>query len=126
MGGYGVFHLGFKYPELFGMISGLCNGIPAPGKKYDGTDGSAQSLSDKAADPYTLAEKNLDAIRGHTKIRIIVGTEDFTLKANEAFHAQLVKLGIPHDYQIYPNVVHGYKEYYERHDFGFFKTIATR
>ncbi len=34
MGGYGAFHLGFKYPEMFGMISGMCNGINASGRTF--------------------------------------------------------------------------------------------
>ncbi len=126
MGGYGVFHLGFKYPELFGMISGLCNGVPPPGKKYDGTAAPPASASDQAADPYTLAQNNLEMIKGHTKIRMIVGTEDFTLAANEAFHAYLTRLGIPHDYKLVPGISHGYKEYYQVHDFSFFKSVATK
>jgi acetyl esterase/lipase len=126
MGGYGVFHLGFKYPEMFGMISGMCNGVPPPGKKYDGTDAPAESPSDLAADPYTLAEKNLAAIKGRMPIRMIVGTEDFTLAANEAFHTYLLKIGIAHDYRVVPGISHGYKPYYEFLDFSFFKTVATQ
>ncbi len=126
MGGYGVFHLGFKYPEMFGMISGMCNGIPPSGKNYDGSPLPPFSPYDLAATPYTLAEKNLVAIKGRTPIRIIVGTEDFTLAANEEFHAHLLKLGIPHEYKIVPGISHGYKEYYEQLDFSFFKTVATK
>jgi endo-1,4-beta-xylanase len=126
MGGYGAFHLGFKYPEMFGMISGMCNGIPAPGKTYAGAAAPPASASDQAADPYTLAQKNLDAIRGKTAIRIIVGTEDFTLAANQAFDAYLTKLNIPHDYKLIPGISHGYKEYYQNLDFTFFKKVATK
>jgi endo-1,4-beta-xylanase len=124
MGGYGAFHLGFKYPEVFGMISGLCNGVSVPGTSAPGRPPATPG--DLAANPFVLAEKNLAAIRGRMPIRIIVGTEDFTLAANEAFHAHLTKLGIPHEYKILPGVSHGYKEYYERLDFSFFKTIATQ
>ena len=126
MGGYGVFHLGFKYPDLFGMISGLCNGISAPGRTFRGTSAAPPSPSELAANPYTLAERNLDAIRGHTPIRIIVGTRDFTLTGNREFHAYLTKLGIPHEYTEPPGISHGYKTYFEIHDFSFFKTIATK
>jgi endo-1,4-beta-xylanase len=125
MGGYGVFHLGFKYPEMFGMLSGLCNGLSDPAAPL--APGRAPATpADLAANPFVLAEKNLAAIQSRTPIRIIVGTEDFTLPVNEAFHARLTKLGIPHEYRILPNVSHGYKEYYEQLDFSFFKTIATR
>jgi len=125
MGGYGAFHLGFKYPEVFGMISGLCNGVSAPGGNSTAPGRPPATASDLAANPFVLAEKNLAAIRGRMTIRVIVGTEDFTLAANEAFHAQLTKLDIPHEYKILEHVSHGYKEYYERLDFRFFKTIAT-
>jgi enterochelin esterase-like enzyme len=108
------------------MISGLANGITASRKNYDGTAAPASSASDLAESPYTLAEKNLDAIRGRMQIRIMVGTDDFTLKANEEFHAHLVKVGIPHDYKVVPGLYHGYKEYYPALDFSFFKTIATK
>ncbi len=30
MGGYGAFHFGFKYPEMFSLISGMCAGVSAP------------------------------------------------------------------------------------------------
>ena len=30
MGGGGAFHLAFKYPEMFGMINGMCNGVSDP------------------------------------------------------------------------------------------------
>jgi acetyl esterase/lipase len=129
MGGYGSFHLGFKYPELFGMISGLANGVNVPKPSPSGAGQaalSAAAASDLAANPFVLAEKNVEAIRGRMPIRIIVGTEDFTLASNVAFDAQLTKLGIPHEYKLIPGVSHGYKEYYELLDFGFFKTIATK
>jgi acetyl esterase/lipase len=126
MGGYGVFHLGFKFPELIGMISGWANGITANGKTYTGAAAPPSSPSDLAESPYTLAEKNLAAIRNGTAIRIIVGTDDFTLAANEEFHAHLVRLGIPHEYKVVKGIYHGYKEYYENLDFTFFKTIATK
>jgi len=126
MGGYGAFHLGFKYPELFGMISGLCNGLSVPNTGSTAPGRAPASPSDLAANPFVLAEKNLAAIRGKIAIRVIVGTEDFTLAVNEAFHAHLTKLGIPHEYKILQGVSHGYKEYYENQDFSFFKTIAAK
>jgi acetyl esterase/lipase len=107
------------------MISGLCNGLTIPGAPPAAGRPPA-TPADLAANPFTLAERNLAAIKARTAIRIVVGTEDFTLAVNEAFHSHLTKLGIPHEYRVLPNVSHGYKEYYERHEFGFFKAIATR
>jgi acetyl esterase/lipase len=126
MGGYGAFHFGFKYPEMFSIVSAMCAGVSAPG----GTPGQnaparVETAHDRANNPFLLAEKNLEAIKGRFKIRSVVGTDDFTLEANKAFDARLAALGIPHDFKIVPKVSHGYKEYYEILDFSFFRTIAT-
>jgi acetyl esterase/lipase len=126
MGGYGVFHLGFKYPEKFGMISGMCNGINASGQSFRGGTAPPQAGYDLAANPHTLAQQNLNQIKGRTPIRIIIGTEDMTWNGNEEFHGFLTKLGIAHEYVVLPNVSHGYKEYYQHLDFTFFKNIATK
>ena len=96
------------------------------GRTYSGGTAAPSSAGDLAANPFTLAEKNLEAIKGKTQIRIIVGSEDFTLAGNEEFHAHLLKLGIPHEFKVIPGISHGYKPYYEIHDFSFFKTIATK
>lgn len=126
MGGYGAFHFGFKYPEMFSMISAMCAGVSPPGAAArQNTAGHVETAYDLANNPFVLAEKNLAAIKGRFKIRTIVGTDDFTLEANKAFEARLTALGIPHDSRIVPHVSHGYKEYYEILDFSFFKTIAT-
>ncbi len=126
MGGFGVFHLGFKYPEMFGMISGMCNGINASGQSFRGGTAAPQTGPALAANPHTLAEQNLSQIKGRTPIRIIIGTEDMTWNGNEEFHGFLNKLGLNHEYVVLPNVSHGYKEYYQHLDFTFFKNIATK
>ena len=107
------------------MISGMCNGMSdpaAPGRCREGPRKSKRSRRQ----PVRPGGKNLAASKKPgAPIRIIVGAEDFTLAANEAFHARLTKLGIPHEYKILPNVSHGYKEYYEKLDFSLFTAIAT-
>ncbi|MGC1461273.1 MAG: alpha/beta hydrolase-fold protein [Terracidiphilus sp.] len=126
MGGYGAFHFGFKFPEMFSMISGMCTGVSAPhATPRQNTPGRVETAYDLANNPFILAETNLAAIKGRFKIRSVVGTDDFTLEANKAFDARLTELGIPHEFKIVPHVSHGYKEYYEILDFSFFKTIAT-
>jgi enterochelin esterase-like enzyme len=126
MGGYGAFHFGFKFPEIFSMISGICSGVSDPqAPARPNTPKRVETAYDLANNPFTLAERNLAAIKGRFKIRSVVGTEDFTLEANKAFDARLTELGIPHEFKLVPHVSHGYKEYYEILDFSFFKTIAT-
>jgi endo-1,4-beta-xylanase len=122
MGGSGAFHFGFKYPEMFSMIYGMCAGVSDPNAA---TKGRARTAYDLANNPFVLAETNLAAIKGRFKILSVVGTDDFTLEVNKAFDARLTGLGIPHTFKIVPHVSHGYKEYYEILDFSFFKTIGT-
>jgi len=122
MGGSGAFHFGFKYPEMFSMIYGMCAGVSDPNAA---TRGRARTGYELANNPFILAETNLAAIKGRFKIRSVVGTDDFTLEVNKAFDARLTALGIPHEFKIVPHVSHGYKEYYEILDFSFFKTIGT-
>jgi acetyl esterase/lipase len=125
MGGYAVFHFGFKYPEMFGMLSGMCAGVSDPhAAPRAGAPNRVQTPYMLANNPFVLAETNLAAIKGKFKIRSVVGTDDFTLESNKAFDARLTALGIPHEFRIVPHVSHGYKEYYEILDFSFFKTIA--
>jgi acetyl esterase/lipase len=126
MGGYGAFHFGFKYPEMFSMIFGMCAGVSDPrAAARPNAPARVQSAYALANNPFILAETNLAAIKGKIKIRSIVGTDDMTLEVNKAFDARLTALGIPHDFAIVPHVSHGYKEYYQILDFSFFKTIAT-
>jgi acetyl esterase/lipase len=122
MGGSGAFHFGFKYPEMFSMIYGMCAGVSDP---HAATRGRPRTAYDLANNPFVLAETNLAAIKGRFKIRSVVGTDDFTLEVNKAFDARLTALGIPHEFKIVPHVSHGYKEYYQILDFSFFKTIGT-
>ena len=98
---------------------------PIPMPPREGTPPRTQSAYTLANNPFVLAETNLAAIKGRSKIRSVVGTDDMTLDANKAFDARLTTLGIPHTFTIVPHVSHGYKEYYQILDFSFFKTIAT-
>jgi S-formylglutathione hydrolase FrmB len=126
MGGFAVFHFGFKYPEMFSILSGMCSGVSDPhAAPRANAPNRVQTPYMLANNPFVLAETNLGAINGKLKIRSVVGTDDMTLAANKAFDARLTQLGIAHDFTIVPHVSHGYKEYYQILDFSFFKTIAT-
>jgi len=126
MGGYAVFHFGFKYPEMFSILSAMCSGVSDPkAAPRANAPNRMQTPYMLANNPFILAETNLGAINGKLKIRSVVGTDDMTLAANKAFDARLTELGIAHDFTIVPHVSHGYKEYYQILDFSFFKTIAT-
>ena len=104
LGGYGAAHLGFKYPELFGVVSiidGSLTDVAAMQAKqsalYHRIFGGDENRF-IAEDPRQLVSKNQNAIRGRTKVRLAVGQ----LKAvNLSFHEQLIDLKIEHDYDVF-------------------------
>jgi endo-1,4-beta-xylanase len=119
MGGYGAAHLGFKYPELFGIV-----GIMAGALIRADVMASQQSPifrnsfgGDKvfmtANDPSTLVRANADAIRGKTTVRIAVGDRDSLQVRSQAFHELLAELKIEHEYEVVPGVTHNSGLFYD-------------
>ncbi|MCB1121494.1 MAG: alpha/beta fold hydrolase [Verrucomicrobiae bacterium] len=113
MGGAGAAKIGFKYPEIFGVVSifagalhdletyrGLAGGSPFK-ETYGSDDAYFQSNS-----PWELVLKNQDAIRGRTHVRIVVGEDDGLYAKNQAFHELLSRCGIEHEYIHVPGVAH--------------------
>jgi enterochelin esterase-like enzyme len=110
MGGFGAAHLGFKYPEVFGHISidapallgpSLQGG--APGNAWDRLFPHAMG-SDIAYwetnDPFTLLQKNADALRDRTFIRIethYLVDRNWQAKRADELHELLVKYDIAHE-----------------------------
>ena len=110
MGGYGAALLGFKYPEMFGVIS---IGAPALlGPTVQGRDavnnwaklfptamGSDMAYFE-ANNPFTLVVKNADALRDRTLIRIATHLTPGNWQANrcEELHKLLVEHMIPHEF----------------------------
>ena len=110
MGSYGSAHLGFKYPELFGIVGINAGALikpraevqPAVFAKMFGS--SAEYVM--ANDPTVLLRKNADAIRGRTFIRVAVGDKDSLMVLNKALHNTLTELNIDHDWEVVPGVDH--------------------
>jgi len=117
MGGYGAGHLGFKYPELFGivvinagaLIDPTLTNIPKDSPMFSvfGNDNERRV----AEHPLTLARKNADKLRA-THIRIGCGSLDGLLPRNQELHDLLTQLGIEHEFQIVPDVAHESPKYY--------------
>jgi endo-1,4-beta-xylanase len=115
MGGYGAAHLGFKHPELFGLVSvrsgALTDSIewgelkPPQGGRRTMMQNAGKSYFE-ANDLATLVRHNADIIRDQSKVRIAVGGEDTLLPNNQALHEFLSQLKIPHDYEVVPGVAH--------------------
>ncbi|MCX7007581.1 MAG: alpha/beta hydrolase-fold protein [Kiritimatiellaeota bacterium] len=120
MGGFGAGHLGFKYPEVFGLVGimagAMCNwageGMQPPPRDQT-TNMSAERKAFLAANhPYTLAQKNAEALRGRTAIRIAVGDQDDLMPYNEALDKILTGLQLDHAYEVVPGVAHDSRKFY--------------
>jgi endo-1,4-beta-xylanase len=116
MGGFGAAHLGFKYPEVFGVIS-----IPAPallGPELTQTtpsrawsrlfpaamDGDLDYF--RANDPFSLVAKHADALRDRTFIRIIchIESDNWLAPQCQKLHQVLMEHTIPHQFLYLSNV----------------------
>lgn len=115
MGGYGAAHLGFKHPELFGVVSvrsgALTDSVEwGPLQPPQGGRRKNMLAADKAYfeanDLATVIRHHADAIRGQTKVRIAVGSEDSLLPNNQALHEFLTLLKLDHEYEVVPGAKH--------------------
>ncbi len=134
MGGYGAAHLGFKYPELFGIVGVMAGALitpsasvePAVFQKMYGSDSSFV----KANDPFELVRKNAATIRGTTAIRVSIGDQDDLQVRDKAFHELLPELKIDHEYELVPGVAHNGSFFYKTLGAGAFawyqKAISAR
>jgi endo-1,4-beta-xylanase len=116
MGGFGAAHLGFKYPEVFGVISIMAPPLlgpelqsPQPARAWSNLFPTAM-LNDleyfRANDPFTLAPKKTEALRDRTYIRIVAHAEDehWLAPQCEKLHQVLMQKAIPHEFCLFTNV----------------------
>jgi enterochelin esterase-like enzyme/dienelactone hydrolase len=116
MGGFGAAHLGFKFPEVFGVVSiqappllGPDLQSPLPKRAWSklfpsGLGGDLDYF--RANDPFTLVLKNAAALRDRTVIRIVTHVEDENWLAPrcEELHRLLMKHTIAHHFLYLSNV----------------------
>ena len=136
MGGFGAAHLGFKYPELFGVVSIMSGAF----HDADFIEKQQQEIFQnvfggnreyfQANSPFLLVEKNVEKISGKIAVRIIVGGEDEELlQRSGAYHELLSRLEIPHQFEVVEGVAHNARTLYEKLGdmaFSFYeKTFAT-
>lgn len=117
MGGWGAAHLGFKYPDLFGVVcidAGALLDADALRERhpdiFEQTFGTAENYL--ANHPRTLIEKNADKVRGRTFVHIGVGEKDQLLRVNQEYHELLTALQIEHEYEVVPGVAHFNRDYH--------------
>lgn len=115
MGGYGALRLGFKYPELFGAVSGLAPSVtdmkdePAIVTEPFGND---QAFYD-AVGPWLTVAQHASSIRGRTSVRLLVGDQDKLLPYVQKYSELLTSLQIEHQFAIAPGAHHMYNEIIE-------------
>ncbi|HTM50838.1 MAG TPA: alpha/beta hydrolase-fold protein [Bryobacteraceae bacterium] len=120
MGGFGAPHLGFKYPQVFGAVGGMAGVfedvesivLPRMTEVFQRMFGASTERA-RAANPGVLLEKNIEAIRGKTFIRVSVGDQDPGLERSRKAHALLERLHVPHDFDVVPGVAHNPEKLYE-------------
>jgi endo-1,4-beta-xylanase len=113
MGGYGSLHLGFKYPELFGVVSSIAPSITTyemERKEVILPAFGNDTAYFKMNSPSELVDVNTDRIKGKTVIRLLIGDKDFLYDLVEKFHHQMEKLGIDHQYSVARGAGHDYRE----------------
>jgi endo-1,4-beta-xylanase len=116
MGGFGAAHLGFKYPELFGVVSiqappllGTELKSPLPARAWSRLFPTAMGGDleyFKANDPFTLVPKNAAALRDRTVIRIVAHAEDenWLVPRCDELHRLLMQHAIAHHFHCLTNV----------------------
>jgi enterochelin esterase-like enzyme len=123
MGGYGTAHPGFKYPDIFGMVSvrsGALTDSVERGELKPPQGGRRKTMLAAPKDYFdtndlaTLIRKNADAIRTGSKVRIAAGSEDTLRPNNQALHEFLTQLKIEHEYEVVPGAAHDSRLVYHK------------
>lgn len=116
MGGFGAAHFGFKYPEMFGVVSIQAPPLLGPELKQRLPMQAWSKLFPTAMggdleyfrtnDPFALIPKNADRIRDRSVIRIVthVENEKWLAPRCEEMHQLLMKHTIPHQFLYLSNV----------------------
>lgn len=116
MGGFGAAHLGFKYPEVFGVISIQAPALLGPDLKQPRPSQAWSRLFPNAMggdleywqanDPFLLVPKNADALRDRTLIRIVchIENDNWLAPQCERLHQVLMQNNIAHEFCYFSNV----------------------
>ena len=113
MGGYGSLHLGFKYPELFGVVSSIAPSITT--FEMERKEIITPTFENDTAyfninSPSVLASKNAEVIRGRTVVRLLVGDKDFLFDLVKGLDKELNDLKIDHQYSLAKGAGHDYRQ----------------
>ena len=116
MGGFGAAHFGFKYPELFAVVSIQAPPLLGPDLKQPLPTQAWSKLFTTAMgsdleyfrdnDPFALAVKHADALRDRSFIRIVchIENQNWLAPQCERLHKVLMDQTIPHQFLYLSNV----------------------
>lgn len=116
MGGFGAAHLGFKFPDVFGVISIMAPPLLGPELKRALPSHAWSRLFPtamagdleyfRANDPFTLAETNAAKLRDRTVIRIVAHweNENWLWPQCEKLHQVLLRSMVQHEFYFLTNV----------------------
>src|SRR4030095_9908364 len=120
MGGWGALYLAFKHPEMFSTVTAHCAALVPELTHPQGGDRRSMFLTQlvgnifgdppdeeyfRAANPVFVVEQNLAAIKkSGIKIYFDCGEQDRLgfQEPNKAFDEKLTKLGLAHEFHMYP------------------------
>jgi S-formylglutathione hydrolase FrmB len=101
MGGHGAMYLSMRHKDVFGAAGSMSGGLdirPFPKNwniaKHIGTEEENPAEWDKR----TAINNIGDLKNGELALTFDCGVDDFFIKVNRAFHEELLKRGIAHDY----------------------------
>ncbi len=112
MGGFGSLRLGFKYPELFGVVSALAPSItemkdePQEVQENFGFDEAYYAQNS----PWTIVKNQANEIKDKTKVRLLVGDADKLLPLVTSYHQLLDSLKIEHQFEVIDGAQHRYDQ----------------
>jgi endo-1,4-beta-xylanase len=119
MGGFGAAGLGFRYPDTFGLVSIMAGALHTEDTLAERRAAIFAKVNggDKAhfheQSPWTIVDRNASKIRGRTRVRIGVGSEDALLAWNRQYHEKMKALGIDNEFFIVDGIGHNGAAYYE-------------
>lgn len=119
MGGGGAAKWGFKHHELFGAISIIDGALhrpddPAAGRLADSFRTIYGGNRDyfEACNPWNLAQKHADKVKGRTPVRIVTRTTGLG-ELNKEFSDMLTRLGVANEFHAIPGSPHSPGPLYE-------------
>lgn len=119
MGGHGAARIGLRHPEVFGAVSILAAGpldldFDGPRTRANPAE-RARILRDvygndlayyRAQSPLTVAKSFVSRAGPRPRLRLVVGSADFTAPGTASFSALLESLGVTHEHVVLPGVGH--------------------